>query len=88
MVLGNFQYRGFLQRIIVVLGPAVLAVGVGWGCLTYFLSSIISLFWDTTRYRLKYCLKGPLSLKTNNQVFSSVILCTFIEVKVFPSRIS
>ena len=33
----------------------------------FFLSSIISLFfvplWETARYRLKYCLKGPLSPK-------------------------
>ena len=31
----------------------------------FFLSSIISLLspslWETARYRLKYCLKGPLS---------------------------
>ena len=39
----------------------------GWGC-SDFLSSVISVFflsfsfWKTTRYRLKYCLKGPLSL--------------------------
>ena len=38
----------------------------GWGLFGhFFLSSIISLFflplWETARYRLKYCLKGPLS---------------------------
>ena len=43
--------------------------GVVW---TFFLSSIVSLFflplWETARYRLKYCLKGPLSQKqTTNQ---------------------
>ena len=35
--------------------------------LTFLLLSIISLFflplWETTRYRLKYCLKGPLNPK-------------------------
>ena len=35
---------------------------------TFFLSPIIYLFlspslWETARYRLKYCLKGPLSPK-------------------------
>ena len=41
----------------------------------FFLSPIISLFlspslWETAQYRLKYCLKGPLSPKqpTNNQL--------------------
>ena len=39
----------------------------GWGCLDIF--SFINLFlfflplWETARYRLKYCLKGPLNPK-------------------------
>ena len=40
----------------------------GWGCLDIF--SLIYLFsflspslWETARYRLKYCLKGPLNPK-------------------------
>ena len=40
----------------------------GWGCLDVF--SLIYLFsflspslWETARYRLKYCLKGPLNPK-------------------------
>ena len=38
----------------------------GWGLFGhFFLSSIISLLspslWETARYRLKYCLKGPLN---------------------------
>ena len=55
--------------IIVGHGPTVLAVGageVGWfgHCFSHlsFLSSFSSL-WETARYRLKYCLKGPLSPK-------------------------
>ena len=39
----------------------------GRGCLDIFLSSIFFLFflplWETARYRLKYCLKGPLNPK-------------------------
>ena len=49
----------------------------GWVVWTFFLSSIISLFFlpllETARYRLKYCLKGPLSpkqLTTNVSLFT------------------
>ena len=59
-------------------GPIALAVGAGGGCLDIFLSFIISLFflslslWETARYRLKYCLKGPLSTKEpTNHVMNS-----------------
>ena len=50
----------------------------GWGCLDIF--SLIYLFsflspclWETARYRLKYCLKGPLNLKqpTNQCIIMS-----------------
>ena len=41
--------------------------GGGVGLDIFFLSSIISFFflplWETARYRLKYCIKGPLSPK-------------------------
>ena len=47
--------------------PTALAVGAGGGCLDSFPSSINSLLFlslcETARYRLKYCLKGPLSPK-------------------------
>ena len=41
----------------------------GWGCLDIFTLIYLSPFlspslWETTRYRLKYCLKGSLSPKT------------------------
>ena len=52
-------------------GPTALAVGTGGFFWTFCLSSVISLLspslWETVRYRLKYCLKGPLSPKTTNQ---------------------
>ena len=54
--------------MIVGQGPIALAVGAGGGCLDIF--SLIYLFsflspslWETARYRLKYCLKGPLNSK-------------------------
>ena len=50
--------------------PTALAVGAGGGCLNIF--SLIYHFaflspslWETARYRLRYCLKGPLSPKNN-----------------------
>ena len=49
-------------------GPTALAVGAGGGCLDiftliYHFSSISPSLWETARYRLKYCLKGPLNPK-------------------------
>ena len=78
----NFQCRGVLLVCMIVgQGPIALAVGAGGGCLDIF--SLIYLFsflspslWETARYRLKYCLKGPLNPKqpTNNQSFLSPVL--------------
>ena len=69
----NFQCRGvLLVWIRVGQGPTALAVGAGGGCLDIFtliypFSSLSPSLWETTRYRLKYCLKGSLSPKTTNQ---------------------
>ena len=65
----NFQCRGRPTISITVgQGPTALAVGAGGGCLDIF--TLIYLFspfspslWETARYRLKYCLKGPLNPK-------------------------
>ena len=41
----NFQYRDVLLiRVRVGQGHTALAVGAGGGCWTFFLSSVISLF--------------------------------------------
>ena len=69
----NFQCRGVLLVWMTVgQGPIALAVGAGGGCLDIF--SLIYLFsflspclWETARYRLKYCLKGPLNPKQPKQ---------------------
>ena len=67
MVLGKLQVSGRPTIwIIVGQGPSVLAVGAGGGCLDiFFLVSHFSFLtpslWETARYRLKHCLKGPLS---------------------------
>ena len=53
---------------IVGQGPIALAVGEGGGCLDIFIllylfSSLSPSLWETARYRLKYCLKGPINPK-------------------------
>ena len=65
----NFQCRGVLLVWLKVgQGPTALAVSAGGGCLDIF--SLVYNFcflspslWETAQYRLKYCLKGPLSPK-------------------------
>ena len=69
MVLGKLPVPGRPTiRITVGQGPTMLAVGAGGGCLDIFIliypfSSLSPSFWMTARYRLKYCLKGPLNPK-------------------------
>ena len=53
-------------------GPPALAVGADGGCLDIFslvypFSPLSSSLWETVRYRLKYCFKGPLNPKPTNQ---------------------
>ena len=55
-------------RITVGQGPTALAVGAGGGCLDililiYPFFPLSHSLWETARYRLKYCLKGPLNPK-------------------------
>ena len=97
MVLGKLPVPGRPTIWITVgQGPTALAVGPGGGCLDIF-SLIYPFFplspslWETARYRLKYCLKGPLnpkstnqhmkyqvsfSLKKNEKVFKNVVCCS------------
>ena len=49
-------------------GPTALVLGAGGGCLGIFtliypFSPLSPSLWETARYRLKYCLKGPLNPK-------------------------
>ena len=89
----NFQCWGVLLIwIIVGQGPIVLAVGAGGGCLDiftliYHFSFLSPSLWETARYRLKYCLKGPLSLnQPTNQIHNIACLGVFekiyLEVRV------
>ena len=69
MVLGKLPVPGRPTIwIIVGQGPTALAVGAGGGCLDIFtllypLFPLSPSLWETARYRLKYCLKGPLNPK-------------------------
>ena len=59
-------------------GPTALAVGAGGGCLAFLtliypFSFLSPSLWETTRYRLQFCLKGSLSSKTTNQQFADII---------------
>ena len=70
--------------ITVGQGPTALAVGAGGGCLDIFtlnypFSPLSPSLWETARYRLKYCLKGPLNPKqpTNQQSILVPYGCSF-----------
>ena len=71
-------------------GPTALAVGAGGGCLDiftliYLFSSISPSLWETARYRLKYCLKGPLNPKqpTNQPTLPILVVFKQFHVNVF-----
>ena len=74
MVLGKLSVPGRPTIWITVgQGPTALVVGVVGVVWTFLLSSILfsSLspsLWETARYRLKYCLKGPLSPKQPTKI--------------------
>ena len=68
-MLGKLPVPGRPTIVITVgQGPTALAVGAGGGCLDIFtliypFSPLSPSLWETARYRLKYCLKGPLNPK-------------------------
>ena len=69
--------------ITVGQGPIALAVGAGGGCLDIFtliypFSHLSPSLWETARYRLKYCLKGPLNPKQPTNLRSQI---TYLFVK-------
>ena len=69
MVLGKLPVPGRPTIWITVgQGPTALVVGAGGSCLEvfsliYHFLSLSPILWETARYRLKYCLKGPLNPK-------------------------
>ena len=69
MALGKLPVPGRPTISMVVgQGPIALAVGADGGCtdiftLIYPFSSLSPSLWETARYILKHCLKGPLNPK-------------------------
>ena len=89
MALGNLPVPGRPTIwMIVGQGPTALAVGAGGRCLDIFslvypFSPLSLSLWETARYRLKYCLKGPLNPKqpTNQNwtfLLSSILSLLFL----------
>ena len=87
MVLGKLPVPG-RPTIWMIVGqePIVLAVGAGGGCLdiftlVYLFSSLSSSLWETARYRLKYCLKGPLNPKQLTNLLATNHMHIFISLQ-------
>ena len=82
MVLGKLPTFPVPGRPTVGQGPIALAVGAVGVVWTFLLSSILSTLsptlWETARYRLKYCLKGPLNLKQSTQRTRNIICTMFM----------
>ena len=91
-MLGKLPVPGRPTILITVgQGPTALAVGAGGGCLDiltliYPFSPLSPSLWETARYRLKYCLKGPLNpkqstnlgrLRTSKRLTSTLCANTF-----------
>ena len=77
MVLGKLPVPGRPTILITVgQGSIALAVGAGGG-------GAPSL-WETARYRLKYCLKGPLNPKQPTNQPSSIFF-SFLSPSLSPS---
>ena len=83
MVLGKLPVPGRPTILITVgQGPTALAVGAGGGCLDIFtliypFSLLSPSLWERARYRLKYCLKGPLSPEQSISQFESSFLSVY-----------
>ena len=101
MVLGKLPVPGRPTIwMIVGQGPIALAVGAGGGCLDIFTLlypfSLSPSLWETVRYRLKYCLKGPLNPKQPTNQPNLALLClsylllslSFFEVAIPPEAVS
>ena len=96
MVLGKLPVPGLPTNFTNSRARAyiALAVGAGWGCLNIFIllyhfSLLFSSRWDTARYRLKYCFKGPLNLKqpiTNHSlchIFNKLIMVVMVILYIY-----
>ena len=90
MALGKLPVPGRPTIWITVgQGPTALAVGAGGGCLDIFtliypFSPLSPSLWETARYRLQYCLKGPFNPKQpTNQLLSSCVVCLYVFLQIW-----
>ena len=71
MVLGKTSSAGASYNLEYSRARAYCTGGrCGWGLFGHFYSQLSPLSpspWETPRYRLKYCFKGPLNPKPTNQ---------------------
>ena len=80
MVLGKLPVPGRPTNWITVgQGPTALAVGAGGGCLDIFTLDypffpLSPSLWETVRYRLKYCLQGPLNPRQPTKTMTDICL--------------
>ena len=93
MVLGKLPVPGRPTSLMIVgQGPIALAVGAGGGCLDIFTLlypfSLSPSLWETARYRLKYCLEGPLNPKqpTNQKLIHVILGIILITVPLPPTN--
>ena len=94
MVLGKLPVPGRPTIWISVgQGPTTLAVGAGGGCLDIFtliypFSPLSPSPWERARYRLKYCLKGPLNQKqpTKTKMTADTTIARLIKLTFSPKR--
>ena len=84
MVLGKLPVPGRPTIWMTVgQGPIALVAGAGGGgldivTLLYHFSLLSPSLWETARYRLRYCLKGPLNPKqpTNDDTQLTMTILT------------
>ena len=92
MVLGKLPVPGRPTILITVgQGPIALAVGAGGGGLDIFTLIYPSFpfspsLWETARYRLKYCLKGPLNPKPTNQPTNQLYQSLYRSIRAVSQR--
>ena len=85
MVLGKLPVLGRPTIWIRVgQGPTALSVGAGGGCLDIFtliysFSPLSPILWETVRYRLKYCPKGPLNPKQPTNLPDKIVDSRFCD---------
>ena len=85
MVLGKLPVPGRPTNLDYSRARAYCACSkCGWGgldkfSLVYHFSVLSPSLWETARYRLKYCLKGPLSpIQPTNQLMRSLVISIFL----------